>query len=230
MSDRTADPRCPECGEPIGQTATYCMHCSADLTDEQAAADTDSDEAWEQADGPSPETGASTATESAGIGDAATSLGETVAETVSGESSTDENRDQLLAPDGLVDDTLTVVVGIAGGLVIGTVGTLVLGIVTGSGWAVGFGVVAWLGATAYLVRRRTVQAAVAKSGYGTALVLLSVPVIAFSPFASVDGGLGERGGLFVVLLVFVAVPAAVAAAVGWVASRFVPNDGAGSRR
>ena len=26
------DPRCPECGEPIGQTATYCMHCSADLT------------------------------------------------------------------------------------------------------------------------------------------------------------------------------------------------------
>ena len=30
MSD--ADPHCPECGEPIGQTATYCMHCSADLT------------------------------------------------------------------------------------------------------------------------------------------------------------------------------------------------------
>ena len=33
------DPRCPECGGPIGQTATYCMHCSADLTTELEAAD-----------------------------------------------------------------------------------------------------------------------------------------------------------------------------------------------
>jgi hypothetical protein len=27
------DPVCPECGGPIGMTSTYCMHCSADLTD-----------------------------------------------------------------------------------------------------------------------------------------------------------------------------------------------------
>jgi len=220
MSHRTNDPRCPECGEPIGQTATYCMHCSADLTDEQAAADADSDESWDRTEAASADAPGGEGTAS-GAGDAATDLGRTVAETVA-DGTREANSGQLLAPDGLVDDTLTAAVGIAGGIVIGLVGTVVLGIVTGSGWAVAFGVVAWLGATAYLVRRRTVQAAVAKSGYGIALVLLSVPVIAFSPFASVDGG------LFVVLLVFVAVPAGIAAAVGWIASRFVPEDGGGS--
>ena len=35
------DPRCPECGEPIGQTTTYCMHCSADLTERGETADSD---------------------------------------------------------------------------------------------------------------------------------------------------------------------------------------------
>jgi membrane protease YdiL (CAAX protease family) len=28
---------CPECGEPVGQTAAYCIHCSADLTGERDA-------------------------------------------------------------------------------------------------------------------------------------------------------------------------------------------------
>lgn len=226
MSHRTNDPRCPECGEPIGQTATYCMHCSADLTDEQAAADADSDESWDRTEAASADASGGGATAS-GTDDTATGLGRIAAEAVS-DGTKETNGDQLLAPDGLVDDTLTVAVGIAGGIVIGLVGTVVLGIVTESGWAVAFGMVAWLGATAYLVRRRTVQAAVAKSGYGIALVLLSVPVIAFSPLTSVDGGLGERGGLFVVLLVFVAVPAGVAAAVGWIASRFVPEGGSES--
>jgi hypothetical protein len=85
----------------------------------------------------------------------------------------------------------------------------------------------WLVATAYLVRRRTVQGAVSKAGYAVALVLLSVPLVALSPFADIDGGLSGRGGLFVVLLVFVVVPAGIAATVGWVAGRFVP-EGAGS--
>lgn len=29
------DPRCPECGEPVGKSASYCIHCSADLTRER---------------------------------------------------------------------------------------------------------------------------------------------------------------------------------------------------
>jgi len=28
---------CPECGGPIGQTSTYCLHCSADLTEYRAS-------------------------------------------------------------------------------------------------------------------------------------------------------------------------------------------------
>lgn len=226
MSDRTNDPRCPECGGPIGQTATYCMHCSADLSDEQAAADTDADETWDSAEVAPADAGASTTSEpSQSASDGTTTAQAAVDATVSGSSTDGETSGALLAPDGLVDDTLTAIVGITGGIVIGVVGTVVLGILTGSGWAVGFGVLAWLGATAYLVRRRTVQAAVAKSGYGIALVLLLVPAIAFSPFTSVDGGLGERGGVFVALLLFVVVPAGGAAVVGWVASRFVPDTG-----
>lgn len=201
MSDAPADPRCPECGSPIGVTATYCMHCSADLTDERRAADADSDGVWDASAG-----GEGTPT------DAATG-------------------DSLLDPDGLVDDSLTVVVGILGGIVVGVVGTVVLGIVTGSGVGVAFGLVAWLVSTAYLVRQRTVQGAISKSGYAVATVLLTVPLVALSPVVDVEGGLSGRGGLFVVLLLFVFVPAGVAAGVGWLAGRFVSErdvDAAGT--
>lgn len=111
-----------------------------------------------------------------------------------------------------------------GGLVVGVVGTVVLAVVTGSGLVVGFGLCAWLGAPAYLVRRPTVQRAVERTGYAVAVVPLSIPLVALSPFVPVDGGLGERGGLLVVLLVFVALPACIATGIEWVASRFV-SDG-----
>jgi hypothetical protein len=201
------DPRCPECGGPIGQTATYCMHCSADLTEELQAADDDGDWRWDDAAEKDP------------ARDGAASPGSAADARATGPAD-----DQLLDPDGLVDDSLTVVVGIVGGMVVGVVGTVVLAAVTGSGWALLFGVVVWLGATAYLVRRRTVQAAVARSGHAVALVLLSVPAIALSPAMDVEGGLAERGSLLVVLGMFVVVPAVVAAGVGWVASQYVPGE------
>lgn len=216
MSDADEDPRCPECGEPIGVRATYCMHCSADLTAERAAADADGDGAWDRStaeteDGP----------DAGGDYDV-------VDVTAASASTADERRTELLDPDGVLDDTLTVLVGILGGVVVGVVGTLVLLIVTGSGWALGFGLAAWLIATAYLVRRRTVQGALAKSGYAVALVLLAVPLVALSPVVDVDGGPGERAGLFLTLVLFVALPAGVAAGVGWLASRYVPGDAGGS--
>lgn len=37
------DPRCPECGEEISATATYCMHCYADLPTEDSATAIDAD-------------------------------------------------------------------------------------------------------------------------------------------------------------------------------------------
>jgi hypothetical protein len=199
------DPRCPECGEPIGQTATYCMHCSADLTEEREVADSDDDGAWDEREAPS----------DAGDGISAESpSGPSFDESAGG--------GELLDPDGIMDDSLTVLVGIAGGIVIGVVGTFVLLIVTESVWSVAFGFLAWLAATAYLVRRRTVQGAISRSAYGVSLVLLLVPVIALSPV--MEGGFEERGSTLVVLLVVVAVPAGIAAAIGWIASQFVPDD------
>jgi len=38
------DPRCPECGEKISATATYCMHCYADLPTEEDVDIASSDE------------------------------------------------------------------------------------------------------------------------------------------------------------------------------------------
>lgn len=201
------DPRCPECGEPIGLTATYCMHCSADLSDELEAADENDDGVWDQVQAGSADDAERRTASSAGA---------------------EAADDQILDPDGLVDNTLTVVVGIVGGIVVGLVGTIVLGIATQSGWAIAFGVLAWLGSTAYLVRRRTVQGAVENSGYAVAVVLLLVPVVALSPLVSIDGGLAERGSLFVVLLLLVGIPAVIAAVVGWIAGRFVPEGADGS--
>jgi len=238
------DPRCPECGEPIGQTATYCMHCSADLTEELEAADADDDGAWDESDpvsapnddgfvsvgddsGSEAGTTANTGT-AANAGSARGTVDEaegTVSSPTAGGADTGPS-EQLLDPDGLVDNTLTVAVGIAGGIVVGLMGTTVLGFITGSAWALLFGFVAWLGSTAYLVRRRTVQGAVAKSGYAVAVVLMLTPLIALSPAVDIDGGLAERGSTFLLLLVFSAFPAGIAAAVGWIASRFVP-EGAG---
>jgi hypothetical protein len=185
------------------------MHCSADLTEERAAADADEDGVWDQyeAEDGGRDQGGTASTPAEGTADVGSGTG-------SGE---------LLDDDGLVDNTLTVLVGIAGGIVVGLVGTGVLLAVTGSGAALLFGLLAWLGSTAYLVRRRTVQGAVSKAGYAVAVVLLSVPFVAISPVVDVEGGLEGRVGGFVVLLVLVAVPAGIAAVVGFVASRFVPG-------
>jgi hypothetical protein len=175
------------------------MHCSTDLTEERVAADADADGAWDAAGtGGGSDDGGTAAPEDAGSG-------------------------EILADDGLIDDTLTVLVGLAGGVVVGVVGTVVLLALTASGLAAVFGPVAWVVSTAYLVRRRTVQEAVSRGAYAVAVVLLSVPLVAASPFVDVEGGVEGRVGGFLVLFVLVAVPAGIAAVVGAVASRFVPD-------
>ena len=230
MSD--ADPRCPECGGPIGETANYCMHCSADLT-----GDADGDGAWDDRG----------TTEGATSGGAHASGGSNEGDpnpdatwgpdqsTVPGSrgdpdgpigvpTSGEDEGEPFLAPEGLVDDTLTVVVGIGGGLVVGFVGTVALAVTTESGWGILVGVAAWLGSTAYLVRQRTVQGAVAKSGYAVAAVLLLLPLVAFSPAMEVDGGLRGRVTFFVVAFIGVLFPAGLAAGLGYVAGQFVPEE------
>ncbi|MEF8779962.1 MAG: hypothetical protein V5A46_04730 [Haloferacaceae archaeon] len=123
-------------------------------------------------------------------------------------------------PDGVMDNTLTVLVGIVGGFVIGIVGTTVLLILTGSGLGILFGLAAWLGATAFLVRRRYLLDAVSKTAYGIAIGLVLVPLVALV----FDASFLARGGVFLVLLFAVGLPAVVAAGIGWFASRYVPEE------
>lgn len=227
MDGPPEDPRCPECGGPIGLTATYCMHCSTDLTGERGVAEADGNLAWDRGEagssGSSGNVGASPGPSRRSTGASAPSSGRVMDTLGVSPAGLGERGRAVLAPDGLVDDTFTVVIGIVGGFVVGVVGTVVVGVLTESAWAFAVGVVAWLGATAYLVRRRTVQEAIAKGGYAVAGVLLLVPVIALSPTVSIDGGTGGRVGAFLTLLVFVAIPAGLAAVTGWLASRYVPE-------
>jgi hypothetical protein len=193
------------------------MHCSADLSDEKAAADTNDDGTWDRGAGSS-EGDPSVGDE----GDASPTYNPL--ENAGGDAAaTTDTGGQVLDPDGIVDNTLTVIVGILGGIVVGIVAIITLAIVTDSPWGVLLGIVAWLGSTGYLVRRRTVQGAIEKSGYAAAVVLLLIPLVAFSPLASVEEGLTGRGLFFLTALAVVSVPAIIAAVVGWTAGRFAPD-------
>jgi hypothetical protein len=81
---------------------------------------------------------------------------------------------------------------------------------------------AWLGATAYLTTRRTVFEALAKSAYGTAIVLLLVPLIAFGS-SSEPTDLSTRVVLFIFMLGGLAIPVAIAAGIGLVIDRYAPT-------
>lgn len=186
------DPRCPECGGPIAAAASYCIHCSADLDGRQPIPDGDT----------------------LGLAD----QGATDAESVS--TASGQPVEHPIDPEGVMDNTLTVIVGILGGFIIGTVGTILLLFLTESALGILFGLAVWLGSTAYLVRRRYLLDAVSKTAYGIAVVLLSVPVVALAW----DGTLASRGTRFSVVFLIVIVPSAIAAAIGWVASRYVPES------
>jgi hypothetical protein len=186
------DPRCPECGEPIGITAAYCMHCSADLTEERKQADADED--WRG-------TSRSSSTPQA--------PGPT------------EDTASLLDPDGLLDNSLTAVVGLIGGFVIGLIGSFVVATVVSFGWGIAAGILVWLGATTYLVRHRTVQETVSKAAYGIAIAIISISLIVFSP----TWDTGNRLLDFAILVVICVFPAAIVGGVGFLAGRFVPTSG-----
>lgn len=43
----TDDPRCPECGDAVGATATYCLHCPAEFAAGGADDPTPNDSAFD---------------------------------------------------------------------------------------------------------------------------------------------------------------------------------------
>lgn len=195
LDDEMDDPRCPECGGPIAARASYCIHCSADLRDRRpvdaAAVGRPADDRDAEVEPP--------------VERIRTASGTPV--------------EHPLDPEGVVDNTLTVLVGILGGIIIGLVGTVVMLVLRQSLWSVLFGLAVWLGSTAYLVRRRYLLEAVSKAAYGVAIVLLSIPFIALV----FEGGLLDRAGILLIMLLVVGVPAGIAVTIGWFASRYVPD-------
>lgn len=121
-----------------------------------------------------------------------------------------------LHPDSLLDDSLTVVVGIVAGLVVGFVALISFGLLFEEAGVLA-ALVAWLGGTAYFARRRTVFDAIEFGAYAFAAVLLVAPL---GLAVTADADLGGRAVLFVFALVPLGVIAAIVAGVGFFAGQW----------
>lgn len=222
-------PFCPACGEPVSATAEYCMHCYVDFTDdnEPVATPPDSGGVTDAGDTATDSTESGDGYEQWKTGGEQGSVGSGASDPFEGydEWKGEGDATQLLDPDGLLDNTLTVIVGIVAGLVVGLISVIMLALLTENGWGFLLGIVVWLVTTAHLVRRRTVQGAIAHGGYALAVVLLAIPFVA----AAMSGpSISDRLGALFAALMFVSIPAAISGVVGLVASQFVPEqDGEG---
>jgi len=229
------DPRCPECGEPVGVTSTYCMHCGAEFEENERLDDsadiTDTDDvSLEDAPGETeriPDVG-DDSPEVAGGGDTGRGGSDgTGPAGGAGTSTMDRVVDGFrrgLGPDGFIDDSLTVLLGLVAGVVIGFGTLFVVGITTGSAVSALVGLAAWLLSTVVIARQRTVLGALRLSCYAVAALLLLGPVAALSPEVGVDGGVWDRIVLFVIAEVAVAIPAAIIAVIGYAAGKARPDS------
>lgn len=189
------DTRCPECGEPVSATATYCLHCYADLP----AGDADR--------GDTPEEVRATASHGATAGTDATRT-----------DSTDAGSGWL-SPASLLDDSMTVAVGLVGGLLAAVVVSVALVWVLPDVLPLLVGAAAGVGTAVHVARTRTVFGATRKAGYLLAALLAASPALFAFTAEMQENALGERLGLLVVLGVFVWPVALVLAAGGWLAGR-----------
>lgn len=195
------DPHCPECGEPIGMTASYCMHCSADLTDKRTRETVDE-------------------------GGVETDTNRPSSISYSPEPIEDTDSGRLRSGSGgVLTDLLKAAVGLIGGFVVGLfVSIVIISILLNSAIGILFGItvglIVWVGATAYLVLKPTVQEAISKAAYGIAVAILLLPLIVFSP--SWDGG--NRVFDFIVLEVVFALVALVPGGLGVIAAQFIPEE------
>ncbi len=151
------DPRCPECGDPVGGTARYCMHCDAEF-DAPVAGDSDERPRTED--------------DAADDGERTVGTGSVAADLTTWE----RRLSRWLGPDGWIDNSLTVVVAVVAGAVLGPLTTVVSVGLTGSLWSVAAGLVVLVGATAALANRRTVYGAVRGGCFAVAGLLALLPV------------------------------------------------------
>lgn len=202
-----SDPRCPACDGHVGATATHCMHCGATFAGptegRQGDDGDDTARSTESTHEPTVPTGDSNG------GDAA-------------EAGHDGRRSRLarwMAPDGWLDDTLTVVVGAGIGIVVGFLFfILCLQVLPSDGAVAVVALTGWLGAMGYLIRRRTVYGAVQDGLYASAGLYLLLGLY-YVVTESTDGVVGTLVGT---ALVF-GLPALVVYKVGEVAGRRRPD-------
>lgn len=211
----SSGPYCPECGEPVGERALYCMHCGADFGDDgpRAAGDAERGSAVDSSAEPSttPATSQRSGTDTATTGDAPGEHGDLL--------------DRLFHPEGVLDDSLTVVLGIVVGLICGFVALIVVGATAGG--APGFlaALLAWVGVTGWLARQYSLFGAVRGGCYALAVALLALPIIALTDAAE-GGTFGGQVILFLVSEVVIAVFALPLVGIGYVAGRRRPDPNA----
>lgn len=201
------DPRCPTCGEPVSATASYCLHCEADLP---------------TADGPPTDSTTSDAVESTTTVDTTTAAGATT--TADADAATPDDSSGPTGATGLLDDAATFVVALAAGLVSGLAILATTALLIPGGGPFVVAVVVWLAVTNYAGRTPTVVGAVRRGGYAVAASLALVPVAA-GLAGSVEPATLE-GRLFTVVFLgaFVWPVAAVVAGVGFAVGRLFGDD------
>ncbi|WP_137286943.1 hypothetical protein [Halorussus salinisoli] len=196
MPPEDTDPRCPDCDGPVSATAPYCLHCGADLESE------------------------GTGQRRGGNSNRNRAPSERAVQTTSSETGDAEAaaNDHLFDPDGLLDNSLTVLVGIVGGALVGALAFLLFGLVVQSWVSILPGGLAWTGGTAYLATRDSIGEAVKYGCYAVALLLVLFPVVSFSP-ATKGGNFAGRVLLFLVAELLFGVFALGLAGVGHVAGK-----------
>lgn len=217
------DPRCPACSEPVGVRATYCMHC-----DSQFEQPVDGDGSEPRRSGQGDEFGVPE--ESDGPADTArTDRNDPVATDVGGTATSagdgEDWLDRYFGPDGLIDDSLTVVIGVVVGVVCGFVALVVFGVVVGGGIGLLAGLGAWVGVTAWVARQYSVFGAVRSGCYALAVALLALPVVALTDAAQ-GGTLSGQILLFIVAEVLFGLFALPLAGTGYAAGKRRPDQSA----
>ena len=141
------------------------------------------------------------------------------------EGETASHREGLLDPDGLLDRAVIVVIAGVTGFVVGVpMWLFALSISVGVGLAAG--ILAWLGIGAYLIRQRSLRAAISTAAYSIAVAIMSVSLIVFTPEWRADSTTALAVD-FAGVAVLCAILAAIVAGVGVLAGRYIPEPGPG---
>lgn len=139
-------------------------------------------------------------------------------------ASTDAAGRDWLHPEGFLDDSLTVTVGVVAGAVGGALVATALAWALPGGWPFLAGAAAWVLTTVSVARSRTVFGAVRTGGYLLALVLVALPLAVSLTAPMADPG-DTRLELALVLAVFAWPVAGLLAGVGHLVGGRGSTDG-----